>query len=256
MFKSNADIKRTFADKGLACNLQKIPFEDTDIQLIEAGVEDSEVLVLFIHGAPGSSSDFLSYMTDTVLYNKVHMISVDRLGYGGSHYGVPYPHFDKQISGIKKVLYTYSFDRLVIVSHSYGGPIGVLLASELDIKVDTHIALAPVVSADDEPYSFIMKVPSLPIVENLFSGAMRVSSHEKAIHREQLREYADQMLMDSCHTLVIHGKKDMIAPYQNAQYLFDKSPDHVELMLLEDENHFIPWSQYDLVKNSLLKAID
>ena len=43
--------------------------------------------VLFLHGAPGSSSDFYRYLKDTVLSKKANLISIDRLGYGYSDYG-------------------------------------------------------------------------------------------------------------------------------------------------------------------------
>src|SRR4051812_46363629 len=65
------------------------------INYVVAGNE-SLPLVIFIHGSPGSLSAFIDFMDDTLLLEKVRMISVDRPGFGSSNFGYAEPSLEKQ----------------------------------------------------------------------------------------------------------------------------------------------------------------
>jgi len=58
-------------------------------------------------------------------------------------------------------------------------------------------------------------------------------------------------------TIVIQGKKDMLVDPRNADFakkMIVNAP--VELVAVEDMNHFVPWSNPELITQAILKLLD
>ena len=59
-----------------------------------------------------------------------------------------------------------------------------------------------------------------------------------------------------CPVIVIQGKKDVFVPAENADFakkMLVNAP--VEFMLVEDMNHFVPWSHPYLIHDAILKMM-
>jgi pimeloyl-ACP methyl ester carboxylesterase len=57
-------------------------------------------------------------------------------------------------------------------------------------------------------------------------------------------------------TIVIQGKKDVLVDPANAMFakkMIVNAP--VELMLVDEINHFVPWSNPELIRSAILKLI-
>lgn len=79
--------------------------------------------VVFIHGAPGSSGDFLDFFQDRKLTNNFNLISMDRLGYGYSDFGQSETSMQKQAEAIMAVIaHACPNNRVMLVGHSMAAP--------------------------------------------------------------------------------------------------------------------------------------
>ena len=74
---------------------------------------------------------------------------------------------------------------------------------------------------------------------------------------EHLTELADtKILWDQivCPVVIIHGEQDSLVPWENAVYAVDRlTVAQVEFISLPEEDHFILWSQKDLVVEKILE---
>src|SRR4030095_2076296 len=75
-----------FKDKPQQPNFVSYTALNHEMFYAETG-SDTNQLVLFVHGAPGSWDAFMKYLGDTALMHRAHLVSVDRPGYGKSGFG-------------------------------------------------------------------------------------------------------------------------------------------------------------------------
>ncbi|GJM60660.1 hypothetical protein PEDI_12120 [Persicobacter diffluens] len=215
-------------------------------------------LLVFIHGAPGSLDAFLSYMKEEALSNRATLITLDREGYGFSGYGKAEPSIGKQAKGVKELIMDHgNYDRIFLVGHSYGGPIACKLAMDFpDLPIERLILLAPALDPAHEKVFWFNKPMDWTPFKWMLPGSFKVANLEKIHHRSELELMTNQWGSLRVPITVIHGKKDSLVPFENVAFLEEVyQGDWLEVISLENENHFIPWTQYDLVKEILMKYL-
>jgi len=253
------DEVRSFFDKANAeVAIDYMPLGLDSVRIIRtlAPQTDSHAFVIFVHGAPGSSDAFYDYLIDPGLLKKAQLISYDRPGYGYSDYGSPLVDIGEQAAVISKIIQSYDIDKVVLVSHSYGGPIAAV-SSVIDAEnILAHIMLSPVADPAHEKIFFYSALPSNKLFRYLFSGAMQVASFEKMTHEEKLRDI--ERYWESVHvpTVLMHGSEDWLAPIENVTYLKNKlNPEYLSVDVDEGASHFIIWRQSDKVVKNILEYL-
>ena len=131
---------------GVTINEGVIQTDDQLIELISTGNADSETIILFIHGAPGSWADFSEYMSDSTLGKMSFMISYDRPGY--SKLSDEYMSVDDQVDVANAIINQFPDKKIMLVGYSYGGPIAAVLAGKYPERIRSILLLAPVI----DPY--------------------------------------------------------------------------------------------------------
>ena len=53
--------------------------------------------------------------------------------------------------------------------------------------------------------------------------------------------------------MLIQGTKDVLVPYATVDYYKSKKTDGVKYMIIDGMNHFVPWSDPDLIVEALSK---
>lgn len=258
----STDIKTEnyFEEKNRDVNIHYLAFEDAQVRFIETNTSprDELPLVVFVHGAPGSSKDFQKYLTDSLLRTKAHMVMLDRPGYGYSGYGESVPAIDKQAEAVKKVLSYYHAKNAILVGHSYGGSIVGKVAMDASEKLSAIMLLAPVIDPDSERIFWYANFSQWRATRWLLSKALRVAGDEKFAHPDELRKIEDDWNKIDIPVLHIHGKKDKhLAPYGNVEFSQQHiNSDVLDLIVLDDAGHLIPWTDYDFVKKELIKLLE
>jgi len=229
-----------------------------DIHYVKAGNE-SKPLVLFVHGSPGSLSAFIHFLTDSVLLAHTLMISTDRPGFGYSNFGNGVASLQEQAAILKPILTEHKKDRKVIlVGHSLGGPLIAQMAMDCPELVDGLIIVAGSIDPELEPNETWFRAPlATPFLSWMVPRSLRASNEEIYHLKPELEKMIPRWSMITCPVIVIQGMRDSLVPAANADFakkMLVNTP--VEFVFKEDMDHFVPWSNPELIQDAILKMIN
>ncbi len=254
----------SMSDKKVAAYFEGVPFKPQSEFYEVEGYKmhfkaldlDKPATLVFVHGTPGSWDAFIDYFKDSTLYNEANIISVDRPGFGKSSYGKPVASLERQCLLMSKVLEKFPAPR-ILIGHSLGGPIVARMAMDHPNLVEGIIMLAPAIAPDLEPNEDWFRVPMRwPIIEGIFPKVMRVSNEEVIFLKEELELMLPLWKNITIPSIVIQGEKDnLVAPGNGpfADSMLVNAPH--EIIMLENQNHFLPWNESELVKRTILEMV-
>lgn len=255
---SDAKVERKFSEAGYVAHIQRLVVSGYDHPLrVVGGPVDAgkNTAMFFVHGAPGSSQDFYRFLQDSALLARANLYSIDRPGYGYSNFGHAEVSVQRQAQLLAAVVAQLPEQKIIVVGHSFGGPIAPLIGM-YSSKVAAAIMLAPAIDPEHEKILKIAYLGKWKATRWLAPKALRVAADEKFSHTEALRQVQplwSQLRMPVWH---YHGTKDVLVPYENLAFAaqhFDAT--RFTAIALEGENHFLPWSQYDRVRQQLLQIL-
>ena len=217
--------------------------------------ESTAPAFIFVHGAPGGADAFFEYLKDSSLFSHALMISVDRLGYAGSAEGGAEPSIIMQAEAIEPLVQEFSDQgrKVYLIGHSYGGPVIARLAMSMGDRVEGIMMLAPAIDPQNEKQFWFARLGIVAPTKWITPKAMQIAAYEKLRHVESLIEIEDRWNEISCEVIHMHGDRDMLVPSINLAYSQKMltSADYKPIVL-NGENHFLPWTQQDRIK-ALLK---
>ena len=231
---------------------------DKDINYVENG-KDSLPVAFFVHGSPGSWSAFAGFMKDSVLLQKVKMVSVDRIGFGYSDFGHGEKSLAKQVAYLKPIVSKYKAQgkKIILIGHSLGGPIIAKMAIDYPELVDNLIFVAGSIDPTLEPTRWYRYIMDFVGVRYIIPKSFRASNDEILYLKEELEEMIPQWQLIRQPCIVIQGNKDVLVHPKNAAFAKRMlvNAESVEIWLKDDMNHFVPWSNPELINQAILKSI-
>lgn len=254
---SDADVNKYFSEKGVDVRIRRHQYENKSIRWLETGDTTAKKLIVFVHGAPGSSDNYHQFLADSALLSRACLVAVDRLGYGYSDYGRAETSIAKQADMVKYVCDQYpAADTIILVGHSYGGPIIAKCAVEHPQRLGGIVMLAPVNDPDSEPIFWVAHLTQWKIFRWMLSGGNIVSGDEKMTHVAELRKMLPDWSQLHLPVVHIHGGKDWMAPVANITF----SKSHIDNSILKmveipKTSHFLPWTDFEAVKKELLDLL-
>jgi pimeloyl-ACP methyl ester carboxylesterase len=219
--------------------------------------EEGKPLVVLVHGAPGSSSAFMNYLADTTLIKRAQIVAVDRPGYGFSDYGRTEPSLERQAGVLRPILERHRAPEVILLGHSYGGPIIVKMAAMYPEWVDGLVMVAGSVDPELEPREWWRGPLDWRAVRWMLPGSMRVCNQEILPLYQELKAMEADWAKITCPVTIIQGENDKLVPKGNADYagkmLINSSM--VNMCVIEDASHFILWSMQDYVVKQIAELI-
>lgn len=95
-----------------------------------------------------------------------------------------------------------------------------------------------------------------PFLSWLIPRALRASNDEIYQLKPELQEMLPLWSTIRCPTIFIQGQKDELVDPGNAPFAKRMmTGTNVEIVSIEDMNHFVPWSHPYLIKDAILKLI-
>lgn len=208
----------------------------------------SKPMVVLIHGAPWSISDWKRFLEDSSLYDEFRFVVMDRLGYGRSGQWKSVTSFEDQsasILGLVASLPDESGEKPIIMGHSYGGTMVAKILMEGSGKLAGWIVVAGAVDPEHEIVFWISYVVQFPVLKQLMGPMLRVANDEKLTHVWEIEDALQDFDSITVPTHIIHGDTDSIVPFANAKYLFDRiDPDLVSLAVYEWVDHPMQYNNY------------
>lgn len=251
--KSDEKIIKILEKDDAQVFIRHLTYNNKDIRILEMQKTLDTVLpvLVFVHGSPGSALDFKKYLVDKALNKKYNILAYDRIGYGDVATGEVLNSLREQVEALHEVIREIPSEDIVLVAYSYGGTIA--MASDKPYK--KKIILAGAVKGDLEPAFWALNLYEWPLTRPLMPKVFQGASQEKLQHISELMQFEDQWNVSEAAVLSIHGKKDRIVPFENALFLEDKMDENkFSLLSLEEGNHALVWTEFELIKNEILKV--
>lgn len=228
------------------------------MRYVEVG-DSSKPLLMLIHGAPSSSSYWMSYLQDSFLLSKVKMVVPDRPGYGYSGYGVPEKSVEKQAALVSHILRKKrkEHDQIILHGSSYGGTLASRIAMDYPDLIDGVILQSASTEPGAETTYDITYPTSRPPLSWLVPGALQVANQEKLSHKEQLEAMLPFWKNIIDPIIILHGTADDLILPSNAIFTKEKAINSplVELIWAEGVGHTLSWDRRNLILKSITKMI-
>lgn len=194
-------------------------------------------LVVYLHGTPGSAESWGDYLVEPVA--GVPAVAIDRPGFGASDTR-PLATLEGQALALEPLLVEGS--RVVVVGHSYGGPVALQAAVSFPERVVGVVVVAGSVSPELEErrwYNWLAKGISWVLPREL-----RRANQEVWPLRADLERLERELGRVTQPVAIVHGTDDRLVPYGNASYM-ERALEAAEVSLhrLEGADHFLIWSE-------------
>ena len=212
-------------------------------------------LAVFIHGSPGSSDAFLPFGKDTTLLARYDVLLIDRPGYGYSDFGNAEPSIEQQSLVLREVVGKFGYKDIFLVGHSLGGPIICRMAMDEPNMFAGLLIVAGSVSPELEPQEKWRIPMASKGLRWLMPRSFRVSNEEIIPAKKELLKMVTLWPKITCPVQIIQGGKDKLVPAGNEDYAEKMlvNAKSVRVYRLPKENHFIPFTEPQLLTEALLR---
>jgi pimeloyl-ACP methyl ester carboxylesterase len=253
---SDTEINEYFKENGQKVSIIHHKSDHEIVRIVKSG-ESTKTSIICIHGAPGSWDAYKSYMIDRTLLSRAEIISYDRPGYGPMNDG-PVTSIKDQAKVLNDIIELYaSSDNIILLSHSFGGPIATYYNAMYRNKITTHLMVAPAIDPDSERYFWVSPLGYWKGTKWLIPSNYITASYEKYTHEAELSQLIPLIKNIKNKTIHIHGMKDWLAPAEgNIQYVKNQFPSQItEQIILPEAGHLLIWDEKELLKEKILQII-
>lgn len=256
--ESQENVEEKFKTAGVTFTDNYYDNEGYKVHYVTVG-DPTKPAVLFIHGSPGSWDTFVNFLIDSDLAKDSYMISVDRPGYRDTG-GKPLDSADEQAHMLIPLLDKIN-GKVIVVAHSYGGPIATELVLHAPVKIDSLILLSPTLEPSGEEGNYLKRASQVvalaPIIRNLINPNLYNAAVELRGVPDEMRGLEEDMKNIRVPVTIIHGDADKIAPVSNIEYVKSHfTGTDVKVINQKDMGHLIPWKNVNLVKQEILNNLN
>ena len=249
------NVTEYFTKLNIDCEIHRTEFDNHTIRYVETGIKkDSSTLIFFLHGAPGSWDAFKSYLADYDLTQQFTLVSMDRLGYGGSSLGISEQNLEVHAESAIQVIEKYHTSNVIIVSHSYGSAISAVIAAKRPDLIKSLVMCSPVIDPESEPVKWYAQMANWNLFRAILPHYVNVATDEKLSHVQALKDI-NQIWQDViCPVTIYHGKKDILAPFKgNVEFGQSHLPNGALTLITEEKGgHLLIWTKGATFKNIIL----
>ena len=249
--KSSAAFKAKHED-----SFHVLSSEKRDVSYVQIG-KTSAPKIIFIHGSPGNWGAFIHQLDRPLLPQKALIISADRLGYGGSARGGVSRSLDEQAKELLKLLDLDDPKQpVILVGHSYGGPVVAKMAESADPRIKSVVILAGSVDPGLEVTKWYQYPADWWIIRWSLPDDLVTCNQEIMALKPELVTLGDEWKNIKARMTVIQGKMDELVPPGNAEYIREKSKKlNPQIIYLEKRDHFLQAYENDLIEKVLVEEL-
>ena len=212
--------------------------------------------ILFIHGAPGRWEGFRQQLDDTSYHSKFHLLAPDRPGYGYSYFKKKYKKvsIEKQAELLEMTLkLNKSGKKPIIVSRSYGAPIGAYMVAQNPNNYEKLIMMAPAIDPSAEKFFKFSKYGKWPIIRWVIPNRFVTATDEKYDHIKELKRIEFIWNKLQIPTTVMYGGKDWVVTPENFEFAKRKLGQDTsnKFIFIPEAGHRISRSHPEMLKNEI-----
>ncbi len=246
---SKEDVLEAFSKTKYQPTHHFIESREGKLHYITAG-DSTKPAVLLIHGSPGSWDAWLDILTQTNFLDNYYAIAVDRPGYYQTTLKAEYSL--QQQSALLSPLINKYCKACVVAGHSYGGALAIQTALDNPKTIQAFVSIAGTIAdslQDPRFYNYILKYSPL---QWIIAPEFMASNREMMALEEDLPKMELQLSSYSGKAAFIQGDEDMLVNPDSPDYLKIRLPmARVKMWTRQEMNHFVIWSDKDLVLEAL-----
>lgn len=255
---SNRGIAREFREVTPKPQIHYTTYKERTVRYLLSEQDTALPMVVLVHGAPGSSKTYFEYLKDTLLTNHARVLVIDRLGYGYSGFNQSETSLEEQAASLAAVVKPYRNKRkLLLVGHSYGGPIVSRFAADYPELLDGLLLLAPALDPENEKMFWFTYLGMYPPTSWFTPRSLKVATDEKVTHVDELKKLLPLWGNIQTPIVYMHGDADKIVPYSNMEFIqreLTNAP--LKLITFPGENHYIPFTQQDRIQEEIFLLLN
>lgn len=217
-------------------------------------IEPADRSVIFVHGTPGSASDWSGYLRPE--QRPCRRLALDRPGFGHSGPDQPIVSLARQAGAVIALSDHERLARPVLVGHSLGAPIVLLAAALAPARFRAVVLVAGCFDPALEKVHALQRLGGRPGLRWLLPRFLRHANSELLALEEELTALSARLPELSLPVVVAHGTADRLVPYENVAFLQARltAVPALELVRLEGHNHFLPWVAPETIRMAVDRA--
>lgn len=229
------------------------------IRYISIG-NDSLPVLLMIHGAPSSLSNYRYRYRDTTMLQTFKMIAVDRPGYGYSGFGHPEPSIQNQSEMIRPLLDSLNkaHHPVIITGASFGAPIACRLSMDHPDLVDGLVLTGPAIAPGKEKVFWFAHIIEHWSVRWFMPRMFRSANTEKLHHKEELEKMLPYWKNIHVPVMYLQGANDKLIDTSNASFARQHliNAPYLETYFFPNRGHYLGRGQWSVVKDYIMKMYE
>ncbi len=189
------------------------------IRYISAGSDTLPTLV-FVHGAPSSSSIYKIFFTDSLFLHTFHILAIDRPGYGYSGFGKPVTSLQQQAAFIKDMLENSGKTKhpVIVVAGSYGTSVACRFAMDYPQLTNGLVLTGPSLGAGLEHTYWFTPAVENPLINWFIPRMFKSANKEKITHGAELNKMLPYWQNIRVPVMYMQGEKDHLIDTSNAGF--------------------------------------
>jgi len=223
------------------------------LSYLHAGDSHGTRLIL-VHGTPGAATAWSDYVLSPP--PGMEVLALDRPGFGRSGPAGAMVSLADQAAAVLALM-PDDGRPVVLLGHSLGGPIVARVAADHPERVAGLVLLAASMDPALEAIHPMQYVGAWGLVEPLLPRILRNANAELMALKPELEALAKALPRITAKVVIVHGTKDDLVPVANVPFMQAglTGARCVKTVLLEGQNHFLPWNSEATVREAIRMAM-
>lgn len=224
------------------------------LSVLRAGKPQGARLIL-VHGTPGEAVGWADYLLNPPA--SMEVLALDRPGFGHSDPAGAVTRLAEQAAAVLALMPTDG-RAVVLLGHSLGGAVVARVAADHPERVSGLVLLAASLDPAQESIHPMQRLGAWAPVQALLPRALRNANQELMAFKSELQALAALLPRIRAKVVIVHGTQDDLVPVANVPYMQAQLSGArcVQTVLLQGQNHFLPWNNEDVVRAAILSALD
>lgn len=248
----------------------KSSLDDIDLHWVSQHLQENQnsikPIIIGIHGTPGSWDAWQALMSDEKVQRDYQFIAIDRPGWGKSkarinNQAVAIFDIAQQAELITQLILDIAKKQtqapIVLVGHSWGGPVVSKIAADNPDLIDGVISIAGPFDPELSKPRWYNIIANNFVISRAIGENLRVSNDEMMPLANQLTHLREDWKKITVPTYIIQGDKDFIVKEGNATYFYSllATPSAV-LKKYPNEGHFIPFNREGIIVDAIEEMLN